>query len=652
MKDFNSCDPWRTLNPSKKKYSCFSSVSKSSSRIDYFLIPISILTNIDSCIYDSAVLSDHCPTSLFYKESKLTKGSSRWRLQPHWPQNPDFIKFVGEQIDLYFTMNTDQTSATIRWEAFKAYIRGQMIGYTSSKSNKFKQKMINLDTEIRDLERLINIDKSVQNKQKLLALKAEYEHLSTLKAENSILRLKQTYYDQGEKPTKLLAWQLKKLTSERSINEIRNEKGVITTYPGEINDTFVSFFNSLYQSETPTNPTNRNNFLDGLDFPSITEETRYELDKELEPEEVANAIVNMRGGKAVGPDGLPIDIYKEFKEKLISPLLDTYVEAFQQGCLPPSMRNALIILILKPGKSPVECGSFRPISLLNADAKIIAKALASRLERVLPQLIHIDQNGFIKNRQSFHNVRRVLNLVHAGEGAPDKAFDRLEWPYLMEILARFGFGDFFRKWMEIILVDSSARILTNSLISPSFKLSRGTRQGSPLSPLLFVLAMEPLAIAIRSHSTIQGICTGALEHRIALYADDAIIFLSELGKSIPSLLKLIGLFGNFSGFKINKDKSSIMFLNEQERLNPKISHPFVNAVNGFDYLGIKITPKVSLLSSANYDPLTAKLSEDTTRWMTLPLSLMGRINVIKMNILPKFLCFSISATSPFPQIFF
>ncbi len=81
------------------------------------------------------------------------------------------------------------------------------------------------------------------------------------------------------------------MTSERSINEIRNEKGVITTDPGKIIDTFVSFYNSLYQSETPTNPANRNNFLDGLDFPSITEEARYELDKELEPEEVSNAIL-------------------------------------------------------------------------------------------------------------------------------------------------------------------------------------------------------------------------------------------------------------------------------------------------------------------------------------------------------------------------
>lgn len=95
-----------------------------------------------------------------------------------------------------------------------------------------------------------------------------------------------------------------------------------------------------------------------------------------------------------------------------------------------------------------------------------------------------------------------------------------------------------------------------------------------------------------------------------------------------------------------------MFLNGQERLNPKVSHPFVNALNGFDYLGIKITPKISLLSSANYEHLMAKLSEDTTRCMTLPLSLMGRINVIKMNILPKFLCFSINTASPSPNIFF
>lgn len=243
----------------------------------------------------------------------------------------------------------------------------------------------------------------------------------------------------------------------------------------------------------------------------------------------------MRGGKAAGPDGLPIDIYKEFKDELISPLLDMYVEAFQQGCLPPSLRSALITLILKPGNSPVECGSYRSISLLNTDAKIIAKALGMRLEKVLPLLVHSDQNGFVKNRQGFHNVKTVRNLVHAGDDAPDTAI--------------------------LSLVDSTAEVLSNSRISQQFKLSRGSRQGSLLSPLLFVLSMELLVIAIRSHPIIRGIHSDVLEHRIA---DDTIVFLSEFEKSIPSLLQLMGLFGDFSGFRVNKEKSSIMFLNEQE----------------------------------------------------------------------------------------
>ena len=170
-----------------------------------------------------------------------------------------------------------------------------------------------------------------------------------------------------------------------------------------------------------------------------------------------------------------------------------YAESFKQGYLPPSLRSALITLILKPGKPPTECGSNRPISLLDSDAKIIAKALAMRLETALPPMIHTDQNGFVKNRQGFHNVRRVLNIVHVWEGAPDtailsldaeKAFDRVEWPFLLEVLRRFGFGDYFRRWVEIQFVDSSAVVSTNNLISQSFKLFRGTRQGSPISPLL------------------------------------------------------------------------------------------------------------------------------------------------------------------------
>lgn len=116
----------------------------------------------------------------------------------------------------------------------------------------------------------------------------------------------------------------------------------------------------------------------------------------------------------------------------------------------------------------------------------------------------------------------------------------------------------FCRWVKIILVDTTAMISTNNFISHPFELFRGTKQGSPISPLLFVLAMEPLAIAVRSHTSVHGM---DIEHKIAMYANDTILFLSQLAETIPAFLELINQFGTVLGFKVNREKSSVMFLN-------------------------------------------------------------------------------------------
>lgn len=149
IKELNLCDPWRRLNPSKRTYSCCSTVTKGHSRIDYFLISNDLFSRITMCQYEPIVISDHGPVSLIYKTEGSMNETYRWHLHSKWLHDPDFIKFIEEQIDNFFKENKDETSAAIRWEAFKAYIRGQIISYTNSKSNKFKLELNLLEKEIK-----------------------------------------------------------------------------------------------------------------------------------------------------------------------------------------------------------------------------------------------------------------------------------------------------------------------------------------------------------------------------------------------------------------------------------------------------------------------------------------------------------------------
>ena len=228
----------------------------------------------------------------------------------------------------------------------------------------------------------------------------------------------------------------------------------------------------------------------------------------------------------------------------------------------------------------------------------------------------------------------------------------MEWPYLFDLLTRFGFGERFCKWVKILCNNLVAEVLTNNMVSKSFNISRGCQQGSPLSPLLFAISIEPFAIAVREHMGITGITVGQIEHKIALFADDVLLFLKHLSNSFPALLETISRFGKISGYKINNSKSMLMLLNERDGQQPNYGTTMFHPTDSFTYLGIKIVSKLKNIVSANYVPLFEGISNSIERWSSLPISLIGRINILKMNVLPKLLYLFQNIPLPPPKHFF
>ena len=362
------------------------------------------------------------------------------------------------------------------------------------------------------------------------AVRSAVNQLLTKKAESAIFFAKHRLYESGNKPGRLLARLARGRTESNTIPSLLDDNQVRHYKTKDINKIMRQFYQKLYSSECELSEERRKEFLDKVSLKSLAEEQKEKLTAPVTEKEVRAAIPSLKGGRAPGPDGFCPEFYKKLTHLIVGPLTDMYLDSFGIGHLPPTLNLANITLILKKDKPSDICGSFRPISLINVDSKLLLKLLATRLEKLLLSLINTDQTGFIQNRLSLTNVRRLVNIIqyssqknHRGLAVSldtEKAFDRIEWEYLFDVLGRFGLGGEFLKWIKILYNSPQACIVTNGTQLSPFPLCRGTRQGCPLSPLLSALALEPLAEAIRQHKDVHGMMIGGTTHKIALYADD------------------------------------------------------------------------------------------------------------------------------------
>ncbi|KAF7351516.1 Reverse transcriptase domain-containing protein [Mycena sanguinolenta] len=392
------------------------------------------------------------------------------------------------------------------------------------------------------------------------------------------------------------------------------------------------------------------------------------LRKKVTEDDVRQSLLSAAPGKAAGMDGIIAEFWQKLNRmyedsqktkgdsnqdqergNIVKVLTWVYNDVEEHGVVEGTDFALGWMCPIFKKKDKTDIANYRPITVLNTDYKIFTKALTNKLAEVAPYLIHKDQSGFMKNRRITDAIYLAMEVVEYAEedlknGAivalfQEKAYDKTLHPYLWSTLRKHGIPELFISTVKSLYTFADTQVIINGEISSAFRVTRGVRQGDPLSCLLFNLAIEPLASMLRASNLRGYAIPGAAERAVVqLFADDTTVYLHELD-NFADLQRILNKWCTASGAKFNASKTEIIpFGNEvyraqlltSRKLNPQDDPIPENVHIVKDGKAVWI-PEGFVGNNVNafavWTPVLDKVDTDYARWSNINPTMDMRKNI-------------------------
>ena len=638
-------DPFRMKNPRKRMFSYIHTSHKAKSRIDRVYVSENFSNNI--------ILYKHIHTP-FVKAHRIVN----FVISEGIERGPGFWKMnVSILSDRAYEMTIEKTKMDVmnlrihdpieRWLVLVATIRLETQIYCTRKY--FQENKIKKMCEER-MEALENNPLLAQD----IHLSLEYEYYSakldvwTRKHIQGIQTRIKTHpkFEFGEPNIAFYADLEKKAANKRNLMELQDIHGQLKHTTEDIIEVATTFYTDLFSTKN-TDEKATQQLLRNV-HKKLSHEDMTALDRMITLEELEKAVFKLQLGKAPGPDGIPAEFYQYFWDEIKALYLD-FINAVQLSCFPKHKNTSITTLVYKERGETFLLTYYRPIALMNVDVKILTKLLSMRLVKILPSIIHESQVAVYGRRidNNVNMVRDLIDLANKNEEEAallfldqEKAFDRVNHHVLLKVLKQFGFGPNFVAWINTLYSNAFTRISINGFLTQEIPLRSGVRQGCPLSPLLYVLIIELLALQLRANPNIVGFTIGG-EKLISLhYSDDAVIKIIQ-NQCFKEVYKDLLLYEKGIGAKINYEKTQGLWLGKWRH---RTDDPFKDLYSdpskrikwssgNVKYLGIYVGNQNPALQT--FEEIVPKVIRRLNFWKQLALPVLSKSRVVEIFLASK-----------------